>query len=85
MEQARAVGSYRFNIDVQQGLAQDDSVFLSAVVVSLTAVASRPIDRLGWMVPRSRLVSSARDGYGNESQMVDVLDVKHLYLPLIRR
>lgn len=79
------MGSYRFNIDVQQGLTQDDSVFLSVVEVSLTAVDSHPIDRLGWMAPRSRLASSARDGYGNESQMVDVLDVKPLYLPLIRR
>lgn len=44
-------------------------------------------DRGTWAgsAPIAFVVVRARDVYGNESQTVDVLDVKHLYLPLIRR
>ena len=44
-------------------------------------------DRSTWAggTPIAFVVIRARDVYGNESQVVDVLDVKHVYLPLIRR
>jgi hypothetical protein len=35
--------------------------------------------------PIAFVIIRGRDVYGNESQVVDVLDVRHLYLPLIRR
>jgi len=44
-------------------------------------------ERATWAggTPIAFVIVRGRDVYGNESQMVDVLDVKHLYLPLIRR